>query len=273
MKPVVIYTDLDGTLLDHHTYSHAAADPMLAELAQRGIPVVPCTSKTRAELLPLRLALHNRHPFIVENGAAVLIPHGYFEQPPEDAGDCDGYLSHSLVAPRRHWLQLIERLPDDQRRLFRTFSSMPTRQIAELTGLDEDSAARAAEREFGEPLQWLGEDAQREPVYEALRALGARVLEGGRFVHVSGNCDKGLALNWLNDVYAANLGERPVSIAIGDGNNDIAMLEAADHALIVRSPAHPPPTLNRQNGVSISHALGPQGWAEGVRELLQQLDS
>jgi hydroxymethylpyrimidine pyrophosphatase-like HAD family hydrolase len=66
MSSIVIYTDLDGSLLDHHSYSHAAADALLAELETQGIPVIPVSSKTRAELLQLRRQLDNRHPFIVD---------------------------------------------------------------------------------------------------------------------------------------------------------------------------------------------------------------
>ena len=48
MSSAVIYTDLDGTLLDHHTYSFDAARSTIAALSERGIPVIPCTSKTRS---------------------------------------------------------------------------------------------------------------------------------------------------------------------------------------------------------------------------------
>lgn len=84
MTKVVIFTDMDGTLLDHHTYSHQAADSLLASLQQTGVPVIPTTSKTFAELQQLRRELNNQHPFICENGAGVYIPKGYFSQMPSD---------------------------------------------------------------------------------------------------------------------------------------------------------------------------------------------
>ena len=42
----LIFTDLDGSLLDHHSYSFAPAVPLLAELDALGIPVIPITGKT-----------------------------------------------------------------------------------------------------------------------------------------------------------------------------------------------------------------------------------
>ena len=41
---VMVFTDLDGTLLDHDTYAFDAARPALAALTARAIPVVPVTS-------------------------------------------------------------------------------------------------------------------------------------------------------------------------------------------------------------------------------------
>lgn len=79
----LIFSDLDGSLLDNDSYSHAAADALLAKLDQDEIPVILTTSKTRAEVEALRVELNNRHPFITENGAAVYIPQGYFSTKPE----------------------------------------------------------------------------------------------------------------------------------------------------------------------------------------------
>jgi len=77
-RQLVVFSDLDGTLLDHDTYSFDDARPALERLGHAGVPLVLCTSKTRAEVEPLREALDNDSPFIVENGGAIMIPDGYF---------------------------------------------------------------------------------------------------------------------------------------------------------------------------------------------------
>ena len=59
-SPLLVFTDLDGSLLDPHSYSFAAALPALAALAEREVPVVPVSSKTRRELEPLRHSLDSR---------------------------------------------------------------------------------------------------------------------------------------------------------------------------------------------------------------------
>ena len=45
----VLFTDLDGTLLDLFDYSYDAALPALEFLKKRKIPVIVCTAKTLAE--------------------------------------------------------------------------------------------------------------------------------------------------------------------------------------------------------------------------------
>jgi mannosyl-3-phosphoglycerate phosphatase len=72
---LVLITDLDGTLLDAN-YSCEAAFPALDLLKRLHIPLVLCTSKTRAEVEAVRHQLGNRDPFIVENGGALYVPDG-----------------------------------------------------------------------------------------------------------------------------------------------------------------------------------------------------
>ena len=64
-----------------------------------------------------------------------------------------------------------------------------------------------------------------------------------------------------------------VDLAAGDSGNDVAMLEAAASALVIRSPVHPFPALARDTGVYLSDRCGPAGWAEGVEAWLRRTDT
>ena len=96
----VIFTDMDGTLLDHDTYSFEAARPTLASLKEQNIPVIPTTSKTYAELIVLRDTIGLDGPFIVENGAAIYIPHGFFKQKPAGTIWQDGFWCKSFISSK-----------------------------------------------------------------------------------------------------------------------------------------------------------------------------
>lgn len=273
MTKLVIYTDLDGSLLDHDSYSHAAADALLAELETHAVPVILASSKTRSEQIPLRNELGNQHPFIIENGAAVLIPVGYFKTQPSGTADEDGYWLKRFSLPRKHWLETIADIAADFSGEFTNFDNLDSRQIASLTGLSAAAAARAASREFGEPVHWTGSDKGRQQFIQRLEQSGAHVLQGGRFLHVSGDCDKGSAMQWLHSCYREQtVGKMPASLAIGDSQNDAAMLEAADYALIIRSISDSEPTLLRSDHTWRSSKSGPGGWDEGVRKILHSMD-
>lgn len=268
----LIFTDMDGTLLDHDTYSFAEAQPALAALKERGIPVIPTTSKTFAEMLVLRDRIGLDGPFIVENGAAIYIPHGVFARKPSSTVWQDGFWCKSFISPKTYWLKLIDAVRDEFSGQFQQFSSMTLEQIQKATGLDEALAGLAAQRQFGEPVKWLGDQDSKQDFIHALKEKGAHILEGGRFIHVSGECDKGVAMRWFEQEIQRQTGSETRTIALGDGNNDIAMLEDADIAVRIRSPHHLPPELKKQQQVYTSTLFGPSGWNEILTQLLA-LDS
>ena len=124
MTKTLVFTDMDGTLLDHHTYSFDAAKPALNALDEKNIPVIPTTSKTFAELQPLRKSIGLDGPFIIENGAAVFIPHGFFKQKPTGTVWVDGYWCKSFISNQKYWIKLIDKINADFAGEFKQFSKM-----------------------------------------------------------------------------------------------------------------------------------------------------
>lgn len=270
----LIFTDLDGSLLDHHSYSFKPAAGMLKKLELQGIPVIPITSKTMAELLPLREQLNNPHPFIVENGAAIFIPVNYFSQQPENTKTVADFWVIENAASRNTWLTLLHNNTDEFSDDYQTFDSIYTEQgiegIAELTGLSSKMAALANRRLYSEPVHWTGSAARKKLFIKKMQSLGATVLQGGRFLNIGGDTDKGRALLQLENLYLEQAAQSSCeTLAIGDSGNDISMLEQASSALVIKSDNHSPPQLTRSTNCSISSKTGPAGWAVGVADWLQ----
>ena len=132
MKPV-IFTDLDGTLLDGE-YSFDAALPVIRRIKDESVPLIPVTSKTRAEVEKLRGLLGVNDPFITENGGGVFIPDGAFPfaVKGEDAGGV------KLIRLGTSYEELKSALAEIREKTgFRItgFADLTPEEIAERTGL------------------------------------------------------------------------------------------------------------------------------------------
>ena len=68
---VLIFTDLDGSLLHRDTFKFDEIKDYLKQLKSKGIFIIPNTSKTEKEILQFNYELGSNLPFISENGAAI----------------------------------------------------------------------------------------------------------------------------------------------------------------------------------------------------------
>ena len=249
----VVFSDLDGTLLDHDTYAADAALPAMQWLKRHSIPIVLVSSKTRAEIEHWQQDFALACPFVTENGSAIHVPIGYFPTP--------------LAGPRMPTRNMIAAVLTDARAQanwqFVTFSEMGIEGIQQATGLSADDARRANQRESSEPLRWLSDNAAKNDFSQWIRSRGLRCLEGGRFLHVQGPTDKGIALQRLMSAFG-RYQDRQRSIALGDGPNDTAMLDAADVAVIIAGARSSEIRLHRSDGILQPDGRGPVAWAAAI---------
>lgn len=268
----LIFTDLDGSLLDHFNYSVDPADQLLSSLEALDIPVIFTTSKTFDEVLALRTQLNNHHPFIVENGAAIYLPRHYFSESYSTRfteSQHPDYLKVSLCEDRAYWLAILEQLKPSYINEFSHFHEMGTLGIMKTTGLSKEKAVLANKREYSEPILWQGDQKKKTQFIKKARQLGANMEEGGRFLHLIGHCNKGKALTFLLEIFQQQQIKPILTIALGDGKNDVPMLQAAEEAILIRSPTHPFPDINNQAHTLKTDHYGPHGWAEGITKILK----
>ncbi|MCY0964638.1 HAD-IIB family hydrolase [Parathalassolituus penaei] len=257
---LVVITDLDGTLLDHHDYSARPARQALQRLRETGIPVIFNTSKTCDEVIKLRHDLDNTDPFVCENGSVIYIP----------KADGQGYNSEVLGIS---YVEILKALHILRKRgfRFRGFNDMPTSEVAALTGLDEDNAWLAKKRAATEPMLWTDSVNNIEDFRTQLAEFRLTLTKGGRFYHVMGDTNKASGLEFFRQYYQHLWQDRPLMAALGDGENDRSMLDAADFPIVIPGQSG---TLELQRpDVVVAKSKGPAGWNSAILELLKQLST
>lgn len=262
----LVITDLDGTLLNHDTYAFDKAQATIRLLQARKIPVILNTSKTYAETITIRKTLALHDPFIVENGSCLFIPRHLFSEQPAEAKPYDNYWAIPMGKTREEISRIIESI-DIAETLYTRLSQCSVEQAVTLTGLTPEQAKQAIARDFSEPLIWHADKITLDNFRQRLKSHNLTTLQGGRFLHVLGDCDKGRATRFLAKCYNDDI----KIIALGDSANDAAMLAEADISIIVNSPSNHQltqlitPTLQ-------TRASAPQGWAEAINKALQLID-
>lgn len=271
--PLVVFSDLDGTLLDRYTYAADAAIEGLARLAHERIPLVFCSSKTRAEIQLVQQALGISHPFISENGGALYIPDGYFTFELFEARRIPGY---SVVEYGRPYAEVVEALHGAASRLKINvvgFSDMSVAEVARECQLPLLQARLAKLREYDEPFRIVGSVAGARPrLYRALHAARLGWIGGGRFEHAGALVDKGIAVKRLTALYERATGPC-LTVGLGDAPNDVSLLSQVDLPVVVRTDDQRASreVLAKVPAAMLTRAAGPAGWAEAVVEIVDDV--
>lgn len=253
--PLLVFTDLDGTLLDHESYSWSPARPALDALRELGAGLVLASSKTAAEIAPLREAVgFTTWPAIVENGAGTL-------EPGEDGSATRG--DHQKIC------DALAALPADLRDRFQGFTDMSVDDVVACTGLPAEDAERARARRYSEPGLWSGDEAGCAAFVTQLKEQGISARMGGRFLTLSLGQTKA---DRMREIVTDAAPKR--TVALGDAPNDTEMLEAADIGVVVANPASTPlPELPGEAAGRIrrTHLPGPAGWNRAILDIISEL--
>ena len=257
----IIFTDLDGTLLDHNTYSYKEAEKSLEMINKNNIPLVICSSKTRSEIEFWREKIENTHPFISENGGGIFIPKNYFDSNFKyDKSD----KKYFIIVLGKSYKKIIKSFKKLKKKFnIIGFHEMSANEIAKDANLSIQQAKRTKRRDFDEPFKII--DGEEEEILIEISKLNLRCIKGGRYYHLTGPNDKGRAVMLLLDLYR-NKFDKIITIGIGDSENDFPMLDRLDHSYIVQ----------QKNGEYISNkyitadGVGPVGWQKVVEMELKK---
>ncbi len=263
---IVIFTDLDGTLLDHENYSYAAAEPCLQYLQKNQIPLVFTSSKTAIEIEELCNQTEFFYPFIAENGGLISTPNDFFSKNKQNNKQ---YCKAIIGIPRDEINQILKKFEDTYK--FKSFKQMSLEELIKYTGLSKQQAIYANQRDSTEPLLWLDEDPKLQTFSEQLAQYNLTLVSGGRFHHVMGKHDKATTMSLLIEQFSSYYNNQITSIALGDSPNDLKMLENATYGIVIPNPHAPKMCIDNHVTLKIAKHSGPQGWNDALLELLQEL--
>jgi mannosyl-3-phosphoglycerate phosphatase len=250
----IIFTDLDGTLLDHNTYSYKKAEDALVYINENKIPLVICTSKTASEIEYWRKKIDNKHPFISENGGGIFIPKSYFHFDFMYHKKTNEYYIIELGTNYEHLMSTIKKLKNDFNII--SFDDMTVEEIAEDAGLSLAHAKLAKNRDYDIPFKLINPE-QEQLLINEIKKRNLHYTKGGRYYHLMGDNNKGEAVKILSYLYKKNFNENILSIGIGDSENDFSMLDAVDKAFLVKKidGSYASESFQKADGI------GPEGWA------------
>jgi len=266
----LVITDLDGTLLNHHDYTTDNALPAIKKLQDLNIPIIFNTSKTFSESITIQNQLNIKTPFIVENGSSIYLSKQLYPELKrhESIHSRDQYWEVVLGKSHSDISHILKNI-DTPSSYYQLLSACSAQEASSLTGLSLAQSEQAISREFSEPLIWLSGSEELAVFKKQLEKHDLNTLQGGRFLHVLGNCDKGKATDKLIDILSSTKTQIK-TITLGDSANDAAMLITADISIIVNSPSN---TQLQKLITPTFHTTreAPDGWAEGISYALAEI--
>ena len=263
--PLLIFTDLDGTLLDHHSYSFKGAEEAIQRLRRHSIPLILTSSKTRMELRKLQERLRLNEPFIAENGGGVFVPCNNAILDISTFEKMGDYGAQQFGRPYSYIRKVFASLRPKYN--IRGFGDMPLEEIMAATGLAEEDAILARQRDSTEPFLFLAEPRFQE-LKEETAQHGLTVTRGGRFYHLmAAGQDKGCAAAETTRLFQAQCPEKIVTVGLGDAENDFALLKVVDIPVLIPKPDGSFENIDLPGLRQAPHP-GSRGWGAAITKIL-----
>jgi mannosyl-3-phosphoglycerate phosphatase len=268
----IIYTGLEGALLDARTGSFAEAEEALSELARRHIPLVLVTSRTRDEIEPLRRELEHSHPFIAESGGAIYFPDGYFNIKIPNVKRSGRYLCMAFGRPYAEVCEVLDEVAEESGVGVAGFHHMSAREIAENTGVKPRDAELARSREFDEPFFFTSADEKAIARFvAAAKERGFDARRGQTFWHFASGSDSARAVRSLTKLFRDATRIKFRAVGIAPASEDLPWIRAVDHTVLLGTPethSEDSGAVQSEDDLAPENVSGPAGWNTSVLNII-----
>ena len=260
---ILIFSDIDGTLISHKNQNIERVSDFLIKVI-KSFHLVLNSSKTYFEINKFVEHYDINMPFIAENGSAIYFPkNGLFSSHPKDCKHNDEYFYLQLGFDKSKIesftkMNLLKRFISDCQFLH----EMEIEKVMLYTGLNFENSKRSQNRQFSLPFFWTGSEKQIKEFKKKVIQFDLNIIHGGKFYHLIGGSNKGNALVHLKNYYSKIFKVEPMTIAIGDSENDLEMLLEADLSGVIKNKATKKIKINKTENIFYSNKEAPLGWKE-----------
>ena len=270
----LIFTAVEGALVDTRSDSFAKAEEALSELERRQIALILMTARTRAEIEPLRRKLQHNHPFVTESGGGIFFPEGYFNVKIPGAVRNGRYLCISQGQPYKDVCDALDEIAEESGVGVAGFHHMSPREVADNTGMRVRDAELARSREYDEPFFFTSADEKAIARFvEAANQRGFKARQSGTFWYFSAGCDPARAVRSVTQLFREATRIKLRSVGIGGSADDLTWLRAVDHAILLpEAKAGPESSTSAQSRdarkIAQGDAPGPEGWNAAILNII-----
>ena len=267
-KKVIIFTDLDETLLKENKYYHNILNNFIKTLLKKEYEIIPVTSKTYLEVIDLLKQIKYKLPFSVENGAAHYIP----------INKGKDYLYKKIVNPYAIKKNAIKKILNKS--IFKTYlhnlkyiENLSIVEQKEITKLNSKQLEGFNSREYSISVLISGDKYLRKKFEETLFKYNLKIIFGGKLNNISGLHGKLNSLSFFSNQYKKKLrNTKIITISLGDNQNDIEILNNSNYSGIVKNNAYKIVNLKKKKNIFRSFTEAPFGWIEVLKKIIIKME-
>ena len=261
-KQIIIFTDLDGSLLNKDTFRFDEIEDYFRELVSKGIKIIPNSSKTEAELSDFNKLYNFNLSFIAENGSSI---HGLNLI----HGNLPNFISMGRTLDKIYEIYK-ENIPNDLKQKIILISKLNYKEQEKIFGLPLDKIKLAMKRNHSIPIKFTGSEVEKNELTKIINDAGLTVQTGGRIMNICDNVNKSKAIIKTLELIKNEIKNEVITIGVGDNQNDIDMLKETDYSCLVKNDNFDSSLINIDNLIKSSEP-SPMGWADVIKTAIQKI--
>ena len=261
-KKILIFTDLDGSLLDKETFKFDVIKDYFKELVRNGIIIIPNSSKTEAELLDFNEQNNLDLSFIAENGSSIHRLNKIHQNLPDKI-----IISRTIDEIRNIY---EENISLDFENKITHILELEREKQQKILGLPLDKIKLAIKRDHSIPIKFNGTESEKNEFTKILKNSGLTIQTGGRIINICDNVNKSKAMSRALQLIRKQLDDEIITIGVGDNENDIEMIKQTDYPCLVKNENFDSSLINIDNLIK-SDEPSPKGWSDVIKTALQKI--